>query len=142
MKKTLQSYYVKTTALAVLILMVVLGTYGGCNGSGNNGDGGDGGMDDGMVTTTLCGSILNSQDSAFIGCGASISVINDLGLPEINQRGIGEPLGTAYVNIPFTETVANRNFVNAAVDFNQDREIAIIAPITGLKKNGSMKMSL
>ena len=68
MKKTLQSYYVKTTALAVLILMVVLGTYGGCNGSGNNGDGGD----DGMVTTTLCGSILNSQDTAFIGCSLNL----------------------------------------------------------------------
>jgi len=134
MKKTLQSYYVKTAALAVLILMVALGTYGGCNGSGNNGDGGDGGMDDGIVTTTLCGSILNSQDSAFNGCGSSISVINDLGLPEINQRGIGEPLGTAYVNIPFTESVANRNFVNAAVDFNQDGEIANYSSDNGSQK--------
>ena len=106
-----------------------------CDGDSNNGNG-DGGGDNTEVTSTLCGSIDQNQDSGFVDCGVSVSVldINDLGLPETNLQGLGNPLGTAYINIPFTDTVENRNFVNAAIDFNEDGQIADYATANGTQK--------
>ena len=114
-------------------LVFLLASSFSCDSNNGNGDG-DGGGDNTEVTTTLCGSILNSQDNGFIDCGVSVSVINDLGLPETNLQGLENPLGTAYINIPFTDTVENRNFVNAAIDFNEDGQIADYATANGTQK--------
>ena len=132
MKKLLQSKYFNSFAVMVLMVFIVLGGYGGCNS--NNGAGDGGGGDTSEVTTTLCGSIDQEQDSGFIDCGASISVINNLGLATTSQRALGNPLGTAYLNIPFIDTVENRNFVNAAIDFNEDGNIADYDTANGTQK--------
>ena len=124
----------KSIILGIGFVLLLASSFS-CDGESNNGSGdNDGGDNPGMVSTTLCGSILNSQDSDFIDCGTSVSVINSLGLPQTNLQGLGNPLGTSYITIPFTDTVENRNFVNAAIDFNQDGQIADYATANGTQK--------
>ena len=123
----------KNTVLIMLLgfLLSVLLVAGGCDSENGSGDSGG---NVGGATSTLCGSIDQSQDSDFIDCNVSVSVINEVEPAQTQQRSETNPIRTALINIPFLDDIENRNFVNAAIDFNSDGKIADYDTGNGVQK--------
>lgn len=115
-----------------LLLTIALFIIGGCDGDGGGGSG-----NTPPVLNTLCGSVESEQDSSFIDCSVSVSLINELGTNQTSQARQDEEtdaVRTAILDIPFLTEAENRNFVNVVMDLNEDGVFADYGTVTGVQE--------